>query len=149
MMSMPAQASREMRFDGIHCTLTVQKFPSEVVLLKISGTDIGEFGSAPMLELKQCLTGVDPIRLFIDARDVRGASIDVSGEWAGWLLAHTRAVWPSFLHDLILPQLVESCNSESGDAFFDTYKRIAFRGCRTVSSFGESGQTPFQKTPFV
>jgi len=77
-----------MRFDGIHCTLTVQKFPSEVVLLKISGTDIGEFGSAPMLELKQCLTGVDPIRLFIDARDVRGASIDVSGEWAGWLLAH-------------------------------------------------------------
>jgi hypothetical protein len=88
MMSMPAQASREMRFDGIHCTLTVQKFPSEVVLLKISGTDIGEFGSAPMLELKQCLTGVDPIRLFIDARDVRGASIDVSGEWAGWLLAH-------------------------------------------------------------
>jgi len=88
MMSMPVQASREMRFDGIHCTLTVQKFPSEVVLLKISGTDIGEFGSAPMLELKQCLTGVDPIRLFIDARDVRGASIDVSGEWAGWLLAH-------------------------------------------------------------
>ena len=88
MMSMPAQASREMRFDGIHCTLTIQKFPSEVVILKIAGTDIGEFGNAPMLELKQCLTGVDPIRLFIDARDVRGASIDVSGEWAGWLQAH-------------------------------------------------------------
>src|SRR6476646_10552189 len=87
-MSMPTQASREMRFDGIHCTLTIQQFPSEVVILKISGTDIGEFGNAPMVELKQCLTGLDPIRLFIDARDVRGASIDVSSEWAGWLLTH-------------------------------------------------------------
>jgi hypothetical protein len=30
----------------------------------------------------------DPIDFFIDARDVRGASIEVSGEWAGWLNAH-------------------------------------------------------------
>ena len=56
--------------------------------MKISGTDIGEFGDAPLLELQQCLTGLDPIHLFIDARDVRGASIDVSAEWAGWLRDH-------------------------------------------------------------
>jgi hypothetical protein len=58
------------------------------VILKISGTDVGEFGDAPMLKLKECLTGVDPIQLFIDAREVRGASIDVSAEWAEWLRAN-------------------------------------------------------------
>ncbi|MEO8371743.1 MAG: hypothetical protein ABI806_21320 [Candidatus Solibacter sp.] len=56
-----------------------------VVVMKISGTDIGEFGDAPMLELAKCVAGAE---LFIDARDVRGASIEVSGEWAEWLRAH-------------------------------------------------------------
>jgi hypothetical protein len=78
-------ACREMHFDGIHCKLSVQEFPGAVILLTISGTDVGEFGDAPMLELKDYLTGSQPIHLFIDARDVRGASIDVSGEWARWL----------------------------------------------------------------
>ena len=85
---MTTTASRETHFNGVHCSLTIQEFPRGVVIVKISGTDIGEFGDAPMLELKQCLTGIDPIHLFIDARDVRGASIDVSGEWARWLRAH-------------------------------------------------------------
>jgi hypothetical protein len=39
---------------------------------------ISKFGEAPMLELKERLTGVDPIQLFIDAAEVRGASLDVS-----------------------------------------------------------------------
>jgi hypothetical protein len=38
--------------------------------------------------VKKCLTAIDPIHLFIDARDVRGASINLSGEWAEWLRAH-------------------------------------------------------------
>lgn len=86
--SMDTQASREIQFDGIHCTLAIQKFARGVVILRISGTDIGEFRDAPMLELKECLTGMDPVHLFIDAREVRGASLDVSGEWAGWLRTH-------------------------------------------------------------
>ena len=85
----------EQLFDGIHCTLSIQTFPSRVVVLKISGTDVGEFGDQPMAALAKCLSGTDPIRLFIDARDVRGASIEVSGEWAAWLhanKAHLREV---------------------------------------------------------
>jgi hypothetical protein len=78
----------EQLFDGIHCTLSIQTFPSRIVVLKISGTDIGEFGDRPMTELAKSLVDNDPIRLFIDARDVRGASIEVSGEWAGWLQAN-------------------------------------------------------------
>jgi hypothetical protein len=41
-----------------------------------------------MTALNDLVTGSGPIELFIDARDVCGASIEVSGEWAGWLSAH-------------------------------------------------------------
>jgi len=41
-----------------------------------------------MRVLNDYLAGKGPARLFIDARDVRGASIEVSGEWARWLSAH-------------------------------------------------------------
>jgi hypothetical protein len=61
-----------------------------VVVLTISGSDVGEFGEAPMLALNEWLagTGAESIQFFIDARDVRGASIEVSGEWARWLGTH-------------------------------------------------------------
>jgi len=58
------------------------------VLLRISGTDIGELGDAPMQALHDWLASSEPVKLFIDARAVRGASIDVSSEWAVWLNEH-------------------------------------------------------------
>ena len=76
-----------MQFAGVHCTLSVRNYAG-VVVMKISGTDIGEFGDAPMLELAKFVEGAGMVELFIDARDVRGASIEVSGEWAEWLRAH-------------------------------------------------------------
>lgn len=80
--------AREIRFNGIHCNLLIEQFPNQVVVLRINGTDVGEFGEAPMKALNAWINGSDPVDFFIDARDVRGASIDVSGEWAGWLSAH-------------------------------------------------------------
>lgn len=79
------QPEHETRYDGVHCNLVLQQFPRGVVVLRIAGTDVGEFGDAPMQVLDEWLTGLDAIEFFIDARDVRGASIEVSGEWARWL----------------------------------------------------------------
>jgi hypothetical protein len=81
-------AHREMHYEGVHCALSIREMASGVVVLRISGTDVGEFGDAPMQKLNEFLTGTGPVRLFIDARQVRGASIEVSGEWARWLRAH-------------------------------------------------------------
>lgn len=53
--------------------------------MRIAGTDVGEFADAPMRALDSWIDGTFPVHLFIDARDVRGASIEVSGDWAGWL----------------------------------------------------------------
>lgn len=87
-MSGLASEGQEIRYDGLHCNLVIQQFPSRVVVLRISGCDIGEFGEAPMKTLNDSLSSSDPIDLFIDARDVSGASIDVSGQWARWLNSH-------------------------------------------------------------
>jgi hypothetical protein len=76
---------RDVRYNGVHCQLAIEWLAIRVVRLRISGTDVGEFGAAPMLELGRHLDAATPIQLFIDARQVRGASIDVSGEWARWL----------------------------------------------------------------
>lgn len=83
-----APDTREFRFEGVHCNLAIEKRSHQVVLMKIGGTDVGEFGDAPMKALHDWVQGPSAVDLFIDARDVRGASIEVSGDWAGWLNAH-------------------------------------------------------------
>jgi hypothetical protein len=91
-MASPAVHPRELHYEGIHCTLTLQQPAPTVIVLRIAGSDIGEFGEAPMQALNGWLDPSAPVQFFIDARDVRGASIDVSGEWARWLGAHRDAL---------------------------------------------------------
>lgn len=82
---MKAQAQQEIRYEGVYCDLTVQSFPPRVVVLVLSGTDIGEFGDAPFQALERYFSTSEQVELFVDARHVRAASINVSGEWARWL----------------------------------------------------------------
>lgn len=83
-----AAALREFELEGLHCSFAIRRFPSEVIVLTITGTDIGEFGDRPMLELAEFVQDTKPVQLYIDARDVRGASMNVSSAWAEWLGAH-------------------------------------------------------------
>jgi hypothetical protein len=78
---------RPIQLDGVHCSFAIGRAAADVVVLRISGTDVGELGDAPMRGLDDCLTGAAPVQFFIDARETRGASIEVSGEWAVWLAA--------------------------------------------------------------
>ena len=87
-MTNPGLQPTEIRYDGVHCNLRIQQWTPGVVVLRISGSDVGEFGDAPMVELNHRFAGAEPIELFVDARDVQGASIEVSGAWAQWLGAN-------------------------------------------------------------
>ena len=87
-MAAHTSGAHEIRFDGVHCSLSIVRPAGRVVLMKISGTDVGEFGDAPMKALRDCVGDARGVQLFIDARDVRGASIEVSGDWATWLSEH-------------------------------------------------------------
>src|SRR5947209_5532502 len=77
---------RELQYEGIHCTLRIEQPTEGVVVLRIKGSDIGEFGEAPMQALDTWLAGAEPIDFFVDAREVRGATVDVSSESARWLV---------------------------------------------------------------
>ena len=68
--------------------MTIERYAPEVLVLRISGTDVGEFGETPLRKLDELLAGVTQFRLFVDARDVQAASIAVSSEWAQWLIAN-------------------------------------------------------------
>jgi hypothetical protein len=77
----------EISWQGPHSTLRLRRPAPGVVLLVITGTDIGEHGSAPFEALAlDALTG--PFHLFVDARDSRGVTVDVSSEWRRWLSDH-------------------------------------------------------------
>jgi hypothetical protein len=77
----------EITWQGPHSTLRLRRPAPDVVLLVITGTDIGEHGSAPFEALElDVLTG--PFHLFVDARSSRGVTVDVSNEWRRWLSDH-------------------------------------------------------------
>src|SRR3546814_19120197 len=76
------------RWDGLHCSFTMERPARGVVVLRIAGHDVGEFGDAPLRALEDYLSADGTIMLFVDARDTEGASIEVSGAWAQWLAAH-------------------------------------------------------------
>jgi hypothetical protein len=83
-----APTAQEVCYEGIRCDLRIERLSEGVVVLRISGTDVGEFGAAPMRTLNDWLDRSGKIDFFIDAREVRGASISVSAEWASWLNSH-------------------------------------------------------------
>ncbi len=77
-----------IEYEGVHSGLTIRRPAPGVAVVILSGSDIGEFGDLPMRELQKDVTQFNTIELFIDARAVRGASIEVSAEWALWMRAH-------------------------------------------------------------
>ena len=86
----PPDGHRELQYDGMHCSLKIEAFDHGVIVLRINGADVGEFGHAPMDALSDWLQGEELFEFFIDARDARGPSIEVSGDWAQWLGRHKR-----------------------------------------------------------
>src|SRR6185436_19237760 len=74
--------------EGVHCRYAISRPAPHIVLVAISGSDIGEFGDAPMRELDKHVARAGRFDLFIDARAVKGASMEVSHEWSKWLSAN-------------------------------------------------------------
>jgi hypothetical protein len=87
-------ASREsVTFAGVHATLEFVRPHAGVVLMKFTGYDIGEFGTGPFDELERDLRNGVPIEIFLDAREVRSASIEVSSAWAHWMIARRSLIY--------------------------------------------------------
>jgi hypothetical protein len=87
-------ATPDVLFRGEHCTLRIQRPAPAVVVAVLTGSDVGEFGNAPFIELARDVAeppgGGPKLELYIDARGGLAASLDVSSEWAIWLGTHKR-----------------------------------------------------------
>lgn len=81
-------AHREILFEGLHGTLTLRRVAPGIVLAIFRGPDVGEFGDGPFKELAKDLSEGLPLELFIDARECVGPSVEVSNDWAQWMMAN-------------------------------------------------------------
>jgi hypothetical protein len=79
---------KSVNLDGAHCAVVLEQFSPSLVLMRLSGADTGELRDAPMKTLDEWLGESVDVEFFIDARNVRGASIDVSSDWAAWFTAN-------------------------------------------------------------
>jgi len=75
-----------VRLEALHAVFAIDRPAPGVVRLRVSGRDTGELGDAPFRELEKDLTGAVQPEIFVDARAVVGVSVDVSAEWARWLI---------------------------------------------------------------
>lgn len=85
---MDTDAAPAQRFEGVHCTLLIEQPLARLFVLRIAGSDVGEFGGAPMAALEALLPADGTVEIYIDARRARGATIDVSSDWGRWLGRH-------------------------------------------------------------
>ena len=77
-----------MEYEGVSAGLSIERPAPGLVVIRLTGWDTGEFGRAPMREVEKDFAAGRPLSLFIDARAVKGATIDVSNDWALWLRAN-------------------------------------------------------------
>lgn len=80
----PSPRVTELTWTAEHSTLSIRRPVPGVVVIVVTGTDVGQHGDGPFLALAEDLAG-GPFELFVDARASRGVTIDVSAQWAVWL----------------------------------------------------------------
>lgn len=74
--------------EGIYGSIRIERPAPGVVVMRITGHDVGELGDAPFREIERALEECAPVELYVDARESTGVTTDVSGAWAGWLVKH-------------------------------------------------------------
>ena len=77
--------SYSTRLESPGCSFVIERRSGTLVLVRIEGHDVGEFGDTPMRCIEAFLPAELPVQLFVDARHTRGASMNVSNDWSAWL----------------------------------------------------------------
>ena len=84
-MSAPFQretlADGRVRLADARASFTYERLRPGALLVKATGADMGQFGTASLDEIRLELLRQRPVELFIDAQDVTVVAVDVSREW--------------------------------------------------------------------
>jgi len=132
-------ASDPVVLEGVHCTIAVSRPAERTVLVHITGLDVGELGDRPFAILDEVLGAGGDFDLYIDAREARGPSVDVSARWASWLRSRrprfhlvnmlTRSRFVQLTADFVQRFAELDCMRIFTDpAAFDTAFEISVRG---------------------
>ena len=78
------QQRRILELSSANSRIEIERVGTRVLLVRVSGHDVGEHASQPFQALDAQLEATRPL-LFIDARQSKGASLEVSNAWAAWL----------------------------------------------------------------
>ena len=78
-------SSSEVVLEAPHSELRFRRPRPGVVVLVVTGKDVGEHGASPFAELAKDVAG-GGFHLFVDARAARGVTIEVSSDWGRWLM---------------------------------------------------------------
>ncbi|WNG41191.1 hypothetical protein F0U61_51430 [Archangium violaceum] len=81
-----------VRLSSERCSFTYQRPRPGVVSILIVGNDKGEFGTAPMDELREDIRRYAPVELFFEMDEVTGANLPVQEAWTEWFSANRSAL---------------------------------------------------------
>ena len=102
---------REYLTDGVvqlssdNCTFTYERPSAGVLLVRISGHDDGQFGTATLDEIVIALQRERPLQLFVDARKALGAAMSVSEAWTNFFSTNQRDL--TRVHVLVSARIVQ------------------------------------------
>jgi hypothetical protein len=71
----------DIRLSSGDCTFVYQRPRPGVLLVTISGYDAGQFGTSTLDEIHAAINREGILKLFVDAREARGAAVGVSDDW--------------------------------------------------------------------
>ncbi|AKI98392.1 hypothetical protein ATI61_12171 [Archangium gephyra] len=81
-----------VRLSSERCSFTYHRPRPGVVFMRIVGNDKGEFGNAPMDELREDISRYSPIELFIEMDEITGANLPVQEAWTAWFSTYRPAL---------------------------------------------------------
>jgi hypothetical protein len=82
------QEDGSVRLSGECCSFIYLRPRPGVVFMRIIGQDKGEFGTAPMDELREDLRRYAPVELFVEMDESTGAALPVQEAWTEWFSGH-------------------------------------------------------------
>lgn len=78
----------EVRLSAPEAEFLFSRPSARVLLVRISGHDVGQFGSVALDEIAAAISRSRPIEVFVDARDATGVSPRVREEWTQFISAN-------------------------------------------------------------
>ena len=148
-----------LRLSGERCSFIYLRPRPGVVFMRIIGQDKGEFGTAPMDELREDIRRYAPVELFIEMDEATGAALPVQEAWTEWFSGHrselesvsilTRSKFMHFTAEVVKLSRAPASSSASTSTRRPSTRRSSARPPEPVPPASRSRARYVPRSPFV